>query len=331
MLEKVNSLLLSLIFPYGDKKLMELIMNIFVLGSYAKALVLTTDRIPTKGETLIGSNYRETWGGKGSDIAVQAARLGAKVFYSGVVGNDAYGKEFQKLMNSEHIDLSGLDVADNISTGVGMIIKDKNANNIIVVNMGANELFSKDQLDKNINNIQLSDVVIAQLEISLETALYGLKLAKKFGKKTILNPAPACNLIGKDLSFVDYITPNETEAKIAAGLAPDDSKSHREVANILLTTKCKAVVMTLGESGSAIFTKSHSFVIPPCKVNVVDSNGAGDSFNAALSVALGENRTIQDAVYFANATAALCCTKWETVPSYHTREQVNEFIKQQQL
>lgn len=301
-------------------------MSVFILGSYAKALVMTADRIPLAGETLIGRDFRQTWGGKGSDMAVQAVRLGADVAYAGVVGNDAFGHEFVALMREEGVNIDGLTISNALPTGAGLIVKDNDARNVIVVDMGANKLFTPALVDSALPQLAQSNVALAQLEIPLETALYGLKRAKALGKITILNPAPARDLRGLDLSAIDYLTPNETEARVALGLPPDDSRANRDIASLLLETGCRYVVMTLGDAGSAVFSRDNTQEIPPCAIDVVDSNGAGDSFNAALAVALDEGQPLGDAVLFANATAALCCTRWETVPSYRYRADVDAFM-----
>lgn len=304
-------------------------MSIFVLGSYAKALVMTTERIPLVGETLIGEHFRQTYGGKGSDMAVQAARLGSNVYYSGVVGDDDFGREFQSLMKQESINVEALRVTDELATGAGFIVKDSQAQNIIVVDMGANKLYNKQDVFDAKPLMNDCEVVLVQLEIPLETAIYGLRIAKSLGKTTVFNPAPARDLRGLDLSDIDYLTPNETEARVALGLAPDASISNQDVANELLKTGCKNVVMTLGGDGCAVFSHDSYFTVPPFDIDVVDSNGAGDSFNAALSVALSEGQEVVDAVKFANATAALCCMDWETVPSYKTRKEVEAFLQSQ--
>lgn len=301
-------------------------MKVCVIGSYAKALVMTADRIPLVGETLTGYDFRQTFGGKGSDMAVQAARLGAQVRYIGVVGGDMYGAEFYDLMKSEGIDTSGIRKATERPTGVGFIIKDKTAHNVIVVDKGANDLFDESDIDKNMGLIKESDVVLAQLEISAKTALYALKKAKELGKTTILNPAPAIDLSGYDLSFVDIITPNETEAGIIVG-GVSEGKPYEEIAKKVLETGCGNVVMTLGDKGAFVFNSKETYHLQPYKIEVVDSNGAGDSFNAALASALADNKTLREAVHYANAVAALCCTKWETIPSYHYKDQVWEFIE----
>jgi len=302
-------------------------MKICILGSFGKALVMKTDRIPIEGETLLSYDFYQAFGGKGSDMAVQAARLGADVYYLGVVGDDAYGKEFIELMNTEKINTEGLRISNEQPTCIGFVIKDKKGHNIIVVNTGANALLNDADIDIALPLIKQSSVVLAQLEIPLSTALYGLNKAKIHGKTTILNPAPAVKLSDADLSFVDILTPNKTEALIAVGASPDSDISNKEVAEELLKTGCNTVVMTLGADGAAVFSKSSSFVVNPYHVKSVDSNGAGDSFNAALAVALAEGQHINKAVRYANAVAALCCTKWETVPSYHKHEEVMLFLE----
>lgn len=302
-------------------------MKVCIVGSYAKALVMTSDRIPMAGETLIGYGYRETYGGKGSDMAVQAARLGAEVGYIGVVGKDGFGSEFISLMEKEGVKTKGIRVTTDKPTGVGFIVKDKNAKNIIVVDMGANKLFHAADIDANMHLIKEADVVLTQLEIPIDTALYALRKAKEMNKITILNPAPAINLLDYDLSFVDIVTPNETEARVAIGELPEVDMSHRQVAEKLLTTGCKKVIMTLGGDGADIHTTDSSMHVEAYEIDVVDSNGAGDSFNASLAVALADGKSQEDAVSYAGAAAALCCTKWETVPSYHTAKEVEEFMK----
>ena len=313
-------------------------MKVCIIGSYAKALVMTADRIPVAGETLMGRDYRGEFGGKGSDMAVQSSRLGAEVSYIGVIGDDTFGKEFVDLMKDEKIDISGLRITKEKSTGTGFIIrqelernlekiKDIEARNVIVVDSGANDLFSKEDIDNAEKLIEEADVVLAQLEIPLDTALYAMKVAKKYGKTTILNPAPAVNLKECDLSDVDILTPNETEARVAVGVPTDSELTNSEIAEMLFKTGCKKIIMTLGDKGSGIFEPGVARQVQPYKIEVVDSNGAGDCFNASLATALAAGKEIDESVLYANAVSALCCTKWETVPSYHTAAEVKEFMK----
>lgn len=297
-----------------------------VVGSYAKALVMTADRIPAPGETLIGRDFRGTFGGKGSDMAVQAARLGAAVTYLGVVGDDAHGAELRDLLEHEGVDLRGLRVAPGETTGVGFIVKDTAGRNVIVVDPGANAAFSPADVDAAAATVRTADVALAQLEIPLGTALHALSLAHAHGITTILNPAPAVDLRQTDLSSVDVLTPNEHEAKVALGLGPDDVVPAAELGARLLALGARAVIVTLGGSGSLVVTADQVTEVDPVRVAVVDSNGAGDSFNAALAVALGEGRDLPDAARFAGTVAALSCEHWETVPSYQDRTTVEAYL-----
>ena len=154
-----------------------------------------------------------------------------------------------------------------------------------------------------------------------------MKVAKKHGKTTILNPAPAVNLKECDLSDVDILTPNETEARVAVGVPTDSELTNSEIAEMLFKTGCKKIIMTLGDKGSGIFEPGVARQVQPYKIEVVDSNGAGDCFNASLATALAAGKEIDESVLYANAVSALCCTKWETVPSYHTAAEVEEFMK----
>ena len=303
--------------------------NVAIIGSYAKALVVTTDRIPVTGETLIGTDYRQTYGGKGSDMAVQAARLGAHAEYIGVIGDDPFGHEFQGLMRSEGIGTKYLRIDGEAPTGVGFIIKDVEGSNIIVVDMGANEAFTPADIDAASQVLSQAQVALAQLEIPLETALHGLAAAKNHGATTIFNPAPAANLTDVDLSKIDVLTPNETEARVVLGLDPEDPITDEQLGEKIAELGPATVVITKGSEGAFIYSADSGIAetVPAFKIDIVDSNGAGDSFNAGLAVALAEGKTIQDAVRFASATAALSCEHWETVPSYQDRKTVESFLK----
>lgn len=307
--------------------------HIVLIGSYLVALVMDTDRIPLRGETLLARNFREAYGGKGSDMAVQAARLGAPVHFVGCVGNDDFGRAFLNLMGEENVDTTLVDVRSELATGAGFIIKSTDGANIITVDIGANQLFAPAHVDRAVALMQPGSVVLIQLEIPLETALYAARKGAEAGSTVIFNPAPARDLRGEDLSPVTCFTPNETEARVCLGLAPDDPTDDAEIARQLLALGCKHVVMTRGKQGALIVTGSGAdeqvTAIPALHLeNVVDSNGAGDSFNAALATALIEGQSVADAAAFANVVAGLCCTRWDTVPSYHTRAEVEAIVVQ---
>lgn len=297
--------------------------RVTVLGSYAKAIVVTADRIPLAGETVVGHDYRQEFGGKGSDMAVQAARLGADVAFVGVIGDDDLGREFLALMAQEGVDTQATRVTAERSTGVGLIIKDHEGRNLIVVDLAANGLFVPADVTAAGGRVTAARVVLAQLEIPFDTALHGLRAAHDAGAVTVLNPAPAVRLEGRRLDGVDVLTPNQTEARLLVGRDPDEAVDNALIADELRALGVPNVVITRGEDGVDVFTPDGATTVPAHAVDVVDSNGAGDAFSAALAVGLAEGMALPDAVRFANAAAALCCEAWETVPSYRDREAVD--------
>lgn len=301
--------------------------RVAVIGSYAIALVMDVDRLPHEGETLLARNFRHTYGGKGSDMAVQAARLGAAVHFVGCVGDDDYGRDFAALLAAEGIEAARLRRSSDRATGAGFIIKTPAGANIITVDMGANELLGPDDLAAAEDSISRCAVMLTQLEIPLGTALDAARLGRRHGLRVILNPAPAQDLRAADLSAVDVLTPNETEARVCLGLSPTDSTADEEIGRRLLELGPRAVVITLGERGALVVEPGAATHVPAPSVEAIDTNGAGDAFNAGLATALGEGLPLDEAVRFANAVAALSCTARETVPSYHRRDAVDRLCR----
>lgn len=301
--------------------------SIVVVGSYIVALVMDVDRIPTAGETLMGRNFRQTHGGKGSNQAVQAARLGAEVSFVGKIGNDSFGREFLELCRNENVDSNFVSGHDRLPTASGLIICAQ-GKNIIAIDIGALNAFDAADIDRACVLFTPESIVMLQLEITLDAALYAAKRAKERGATVILNPAPAVRLTGIDLSFVDYLTPNETEARVCLGLEPNEIISAASLADRVFGLGCKNVVITLGDQGCLLANgegqiASPAFAFP----TIVDSTGAGDAFNAGLAAALSASMPVDKALRFANATGGLACTRSDTIPAFHTREEVEACLR----
>lgn len=300
-------------------------LDVLVTGSYAVGLVMETSRLPGPGETVIGRNFRATHGGKGSNQAVQAARLGAKTAFIGMTGRDSYSADCEKLHRSEGVVTEGLLRHESLPTGVGFIVVDEAGRNLITLDMGANDALTPEMLAEHRGIFADAKVVLAQLEIRLETALAAMRLGRETGAVTILNPAPALELTACDLACVDYLVPNETEARVCAGLPLDAPLE--EAVELLLERGCGAVIVTLGEKGCRLSRKGAApLEVAAFPLTAVDTVGAGDSFCGALSTALAEGKPVADALRFANAAAALSVTKPDTVPSYHTRAEVERLL-----
>ena len=190
---------------------------VVVIGSYLVALVIEVERFPAVGETVNGGGYFETHGGKGSNMAVQAARLGAHCVFVGRVGDDARGQAFRAMLNGEGVGTDHLHLQDEIATGVGFVFLGPGGQNMIAIDRGANAQFSTADVDRAAGAMRPPATVLTQLEIPLATAMRGMQRGREAGCTTILNPAPARDLSAHDLSSVSVITPNETEARACLG------------------------------------------------------------------------------------------------------------------
>jgi len=300
--------------------------KVTIVGSYIVALVMDTDRIPLEGETIIGRNYHTTHGGKGSNMAVCAARLGAESAFLGKIGKDSFGEGFIELMKSERVNHDGILYSEQLPTAVGWIIFSSQGTNAIVIDVAANGEFSTDDIINNKGFITSSDVIISPLEIPLLTALKAAQIARPKGVKTILNPAPAVDLRNNDLSSIFALTPNETEGRVCLGLDPDDNISDQDLAVALLELGVENVILTRGALGVLWASKGGIKEISALNVKVVDSVGAGDAFNAGLAVGLSENKSIIDAIKLGISAASLSTQKRETIESYPYRDEVDKNV-----
>lgn len=302
--------------------------KVTVVGSYIVALVMDTERIPMEGETVIGKNYHTTHGGKGSNMAVCASRLGADTTFMGKIGKDDFGQRFLKLLEGEKVNSEGILYSNHLSTGVGFIIFSSRGTNSIIIDVAANGEFQPADIEAHKFILESSDVIISPLEIPLDTVLTAAKIAKARGIKTILNPAPAMNLRNKDLSDVFVLTPNETEGRVCIGLEPDDPISNDEVVKALLDLGAENIILTLGADGVLWASQNSLRSFPALKVKVADSVGAGDAFNAGLAVGLSENKSLEEAIAIGITTASLSTQKRETIESYPFRREVNDRLQE---
>ncbi|MBI3241399.1 MAG: ribokinase [Chloroflexi bacterium] len=306
--------------------------RVTVVGSFAVGLTLRAPRFPVKGETLIGSDFDMGPGGKGSNQAVGAARLGAESHLVAVIGADIFGDVGVNLYKQEGVGIEHLRRTAERNTGVGFITLNAEGDNHIVLDMGANHLLSPDDVDKAEDLIASSDVVLSVLEIAPATAARGMALARKHGALSILNPAPAQPLDDSLLSQVDVLTPNESELRILCGLAPDDAADTLELAHRLQKRGVRNLVVTRGGDGALVIAEDGTVThVPGQKVNVVDTTGAGDAFTCALGVAQAEGKPLLEAVRFATFAGALACAKLGVIPALPYRKDIDALMKQERF
>ncbi|HBT50236.1 MAG: Ribokinase [Caldanaerobacter subterraneus] len=297
-------------------------MKIAVVGSINKDYTAQVDKLPQKGETVIASNYKISLGGKGANQAVAAKRLGAEVAMIGAVGKLDGGQDIVKKLENDGIDVSGILIVDDEVTGNAMITVDEKGANTIVVYPGANNKLSPLWIEKQKEIIRNAHFAILQLEIPIETVEFAVKISKEYNVKVILNPAPAKKLPEEIYEYVDIITPNEVELTQLTG-----TEDIKEGASILIQKGVKEVIVTLGERGCYYTDGIREIFVEAVRVKAIDTTAAGDAFNAAIAVALGEKMDINSALIFANIAGALTTTKMGAQDALPFRQEVESFKK----
>ena len=301
---------------------------ITVVGSFAVGLTLRSDVFPAAGETRLARDFDQGPGGKGSNQAVQAARMGAEVEFVAAVGRDTFADMALELYRAEGVGTSHLATHSERNTGLGFIMLDDLGENRILLDPGANELLSADDVAAAESSIANSAVVATQLEIPVGPAAATLASGRRAGALTLLNPAPARKLMPEMLSTVDVLTPNQGEARTLAGLSSEEECGGNELCSRLLELGPAAIVLTLGPKGALIARGEERIRIEPWPVKVVDSTGAGDAFTGTLAAALAEGAGLEDAAERAAAAGALACTRLGVVPSLPRREQLQELMNE---
>jgi ribokinase len=272
--------------------------RITVLGSLNMDLVTVTEKMPLQGETITGQAFSTFPGGKGANQAVAAARLGAEVNMLGKVGNDLFGKKLKEILTQENVNVDFVDVTTNKETGTASIIISDDDNRIIVV-PGANNEVTPEWVSFHEEQIRKSDILLLQLEIPLESVKKAAQIAKKHKIPVILNPAPYQKLPTDLLKDVTYLTPNEHEYK---QLLEEATKEEFDL------IRAKSII-TKGEEGVEFLLNNEKILVNAQKVDVVDTTGAGDTFNGALAVELSKKQEIEEAVLFASIAGSLSVTK----------------------
>jgi len=288
--------------------------RIAVVGSYNVGFTMEVPRFPVPGETVIGENFEEGGGGKGSNQAIAAARLGSRVQFIGQVGADKFGADARSLWEQEGVDTTHVSENPDTHTGAGFVIVDEKGENEITVAPGANHTLDRRDIRAAEDGIEAADVLLLQLEIRDEPIEAAVDIAAGAEVKVILNPAPAQQLPETILDGVDYLTPNQSEARILAAGDPDADTADRDIAGDLRDLGVENVVMTLGADGALIVSEDRVEQVSAPTVEVLDTTGAGDAFNGALAVAMARGRSLSEAVAFACAAGAHATTRREVIP-----------------
>ncbi len=283
--------------------------GIIVAGSINMDVVAQTERLPRPGETVKGTDLHYLPGGKGSNQAVAASRLADGVRLVGRLGRDAFGDTLTAFLQQENLDLSAVRYSDSAPSGTAIIVVDAASENTIVIIPGSNAEVSP--ADVEAVELAAGDVVVSVFEIPQETILRLFQRARQAGARTVINPAPAAEMMPGLLEFIDVLVVNETELAFFAG-APDvaeDLDTVRQQALALRADPQQVVVVTLGARGVVCIQGDDFVHVAGRRVQAVDTTGAGDCFVGALAVALSEGQELRAALNFANTAAALSVQK----------------------
>lgn len=300
--------------------------GVLVVGSANMDLVVTSERFPNPGETVFGKNFAMFPGGKGANQAVSCAKLGGLTYFLGKMGNDDFQSSLIRSLNESGVNISDVLIENGAQTGVALISVDGSGENEIIVISGTNMRFTTNDLLKKQEYFSKVKVVLSQLEIPIQTVTLAAQLAKQNGAIFILNPAPAAQLSDELFSFIDYLTPNESELEILSGINIVDKSSAEKASKVLLQKGLKNVLVTLGEKGSLLVNNNSVKHFETYKVKAVDTTAAGDSFNGALAYSLSIGKSIEQAIHFASYAAAISVTRMGAQTSMPTLKEVESLL-----
>ena len=302
--------------------------RIVVFGSANMDLVVSAERLPRAGETLLGGDLKFVPGGKGANQACAAARLGGRVSMTGAVGTDSFGPALLESLGAAGVDTSGM-TRSSKATGCALISVLPGGENAILVAPGANMAVEAGTVRRFVETLENVGFLLCQLETPVEAVQAALAAARAIGAITILDPAPARPLPEELLRQVDILTPNQSEAALLVGstdMVIDSFQTAATTAARLRELGCGAVIVKLGAAGCWIDDGQRQEAAPGFAVEAVDTTAAGDVFNGALAVALAEGKPLQEAARFANAAAAISVTRAGAQTSVPQREEVDRFL-----
>jgi ribokinase len=291
---------------------------IVAAGSLNADLVSRVAHLPAPGETVPAIGFDTYCGGKGGNQACAAAKLEGRVALIGCVGDDDAGRMLTESLRAAGVDVTGVDVVSGVPTGTALVTVDAAGQNQIVVVPGANQALTPERLARHRDLLAGAAVLLLQLEVPLETVRTAARMARAAGARVILDPAPAPALPLSDelLADVDYLTPNESELTAIAGGRADS----------LLRRGVRSVIVTMGDAGARLIERGREHHWPVRATPVVDTTAAGDTFNAALAVALAGGAWIEEAGTFACAAASISVSRAGAQASMPTLDEVRAIL-----
>lgn len=301
--------------------------DIVVLGVFVADTSYRADRAPKMGETVMGNSFALGPGGKGSNQAVAAARVGGRTHFISRLGRDPFADMALATWEKAGVLPKVTQHEDSYTGAAYIFVEEATGNNAIIVCPGVAGMISEDDIEANLDLISTCGVFITQLEQPMNAAMLGLQMARVGGGVTILNPAPAAELPMGMLALCDYVTPNESEAESLTGIPVTCVQDATKAAEALLEAGVGTAIITLGENGALFHDGTEAVHIPAFDAGaVVETTGAGDAFNGGFAAALARGDAPLDAVRFGCATAAISVTRPGTAPSMPDLDEVHALL-----
>ena len=303
--------------------------RITVFGSSVVDLMSRAPHLPAPAETVKGSFFMQSPGGKGFNQAIAARKAGGDVAMITKLGRDSLAEIPLRAMREADLSEEYLFFSDSYPTGTALIMVDEmTGQNAIVIVPGACSTITEADIASVSEQIEQSEYLLLQLEINQDANEKAAELAKNNGVKVIVNTAPYQPVSDSFLRGVYLVTPNEVEAEELTGIAVTDKESADRAAQTLFAKGVQNVLITLGARGVYLNTGGASEILPAYRVNAVDTTGAGDAFNGGLLAALAEGKSLRDAARFANALAALSVQRLGTTASMPLRSEIDAFLRE---
>lgn len=304
--------------------------GVVIIGSVTADVTTFSQRLPARGETILGDEFTLMLGGKGANQAVAAGRSGARTSFVGCVGDDLFHDLVVEGLGEAGVDLAHLRTVPG-PTGIAHIRVDASAQNDIVMVPLANAALSTEQIDAALRALApTTSVLLTQLETPSALTAHITAQGRAHDMTVILDPAPAAELPPEIWQSVDIVTPNETEATLISGIEVTDAASAELAGLWFLQQGVGAAVITLAGQGSCVVTREGATIVPPFPVQAVDTTAAGDAYAGYLGAALASGSTLTEAVRLATAAGALTVTKQGASPSLPHRADVDAFLAERE-